>query len=233
MVQDLTLVLMAGMPGTGKTTLALTLGQIWRWPVIDKDSLKSPLLTAGVNPELAGPASYTLMLEIAQDLLVKQHLSVILDSPGRFPFVLEKVKEMTKQAGARLKIIQCVANRELRNQRLTSREARPSQWRGDAGLSDEEERQMFAHLPAHSLVLDTSRPLEDCLAGACAYLRQEDEQAKSTSAQEGKQKHGLPLKRQLAAVVLSNDAQQLLLQYQGPDASTSPNQWSLVGGGIE
>jgi len=170
MMHDLTLVLMAGMPGTGKTSLALTLGQTWGWPVIDKDSLKSPLLTGGISSELAGPASYMLMLEIAQDLLVKQHLSVILDSPGRFPFVLERVKAMTEQAGARLKIIQCVAPRQLRNQRLTGRLARPSQWREDAGLSDEEERAMFAHLPADTLTLDTSFPLEGCLASAYAYL---------------------------------------------------------------
>lgn len=173
MGRDLTLVLMAGMPGTGKTTLALAIGRTWGWPVIDKDSLKSPLLAGGVSPELAGPASYTLMLEMAQDLLVKQRLSVILDSPGRFPFVLERVKEMAEQTGARLKIIQCVASRELRNLRLTSREARPSQWRGDAGLSDEEERQMFEHLPGDSLVLDTSASFEDCLALAGAYLRQD------------------------------------------------------------
>src|SRR5579884_2165059 len=233
MKQDLTLVLMAGMPGTGKTTLALALGQIWHWPVIDKDSLKSPLLTGGVSPELAGPASYTLMLEIAQDLLIKQHLSLILDSPGRFLSVLEKVKEITEQTGAHLKIIQCVANRTLRNQRLTSREARPSQWKEDAGLSDEEEQQMFAHLPAHSLVLDTSRPFKDCLADACVYLRLQDEQAKNTDTQKRKQVHSsLPLNRQLAAVVLVNEAQQLLLQYRGPNAPTSPNQWSLIGGGI-
>jgi predicted kinase len=170
MRHDLTLVLMAGMPGTGKTSLALALGQSRGWPVIDKDSLKSPLLTAGISSGLAGPASYMLMLELAQDLLVKQHLSVILDSPGRFPFVLERVKAMTEQVGARLKIIQCVAPRELRNQRLTGRLARPSQWKEDAGLSDEEEREMFAHLPTNALILDTSLPLEDCLTEAFAYL---------------------------------------------------------------
>lgn len=174
MRHDLTLVLMAGMPGTGKTSLALALGQMRSWPVIDKDSLKSPLLTGGISPELAGSASYMLMLELAQDLLVKQHLSVILDSPGRFPFVLERVKAMTEQVGARLKIIQCVAPRELRNQRLTGRLARPSQWREDAGFSDEEEREMFAHLPANVLILDTSLPLEGCLAEAFAYLCQEE-----------------------------------------------------------
>jgi hypothetical protein len=102
----------------------LALSRIWDRPVIDKDSLTSPLLTGGVSPELAGPASYALMIEIAHDLLVTQHLSVILDSPGRFPFVFERLKE-----------IQCEALRQLRHQRLTSREARLSQWRGDAGLS--------------------------------------------------------------------------------------------------
>lgn len=171
MGRDLTLVLMTGMPGTGKTTLALALGQAWGWPVIDKDSLKSPLLVGGVSEELAGPASYALMLELGHDLLVRQHLSVILDSPGRFPFVLERVKEMTEEVGARLKLVQCIASRELRNQRLTSREARPSQWKGDGGLSDEEERQMFAHLPEDRLVLDTGSPFEDCCAQASAYLK--------------------------------------------------------------
>ena len=90
--------------------------------------------------------------------------------------MLEQVEEMTERAGARLKIIQCQSSRELRNLRLTSREARPSQWRGDAGLSDEEEQAMCAHLPANTLVLDTGSPLEDCLASAYAYLCQEEEQ---------------------------------------------------------
>jgi 8-oxo-dGTP diphosphatase len=232
MRRDLTRVLLAGMPGVGKTTLALMLSQIWDWPVIDKDSLTSPLLTGGVSPELAGPASYTLMLEIAHDLLVTQHLSVILDSPGRFPFVFERLNEMTKEVGARLKVIQCEAPRQLRHQRLTSREARPSQWRGDAGLSDEEERLMFAHLPAHRLVLDTSLSCEDCLALACTYLRQEEEgHGGTTKARQ--QVWSFPLRRQLAAVVLVNDQEQLLLQYRGSDAPTSPCQWSLPGGDIE
>jgi len=81
----LTLVLMAGMPGAGKTTPALALGRSLGWPVIDKDSLKSPMLTKGISNDLAGPASYALMLAMADDLLVRQRLSAILDSPGRFP----------------------------------------------------------------------------------------------------------------------------------------------------
>lgn len=173
-MRKLMLVLMAGMPGTGKTTLALALGQVFAWPVIDKDSLKSPLLTTGISEELAGPASYALLLEMAHDLLVRQHLSVILDSPGRFSFVLERVKDMTEQVGADLKIILCVANRELRNRRISERVARPSQWSANANFTDEQERQMFEHFPVDALMLDTGHPFDQCVAETLAYLQQED-----------------------------------------------------------
>lgn len=169
----LTLILMAGLPGTGKTTLALALGRLFGWPVIDKDSLKSPLLTTGISNELAGPASYALLLEMAHDLLVQQRLSIILDSPARYASVLEHVITLTQQAGACLKIIECVANQELRQQRIRERIARPSQWTANGDISDEQVRQVFEHLPTNCLTLDTSRPFELCIIEALAYLSDE------------------------------------------------------------
>jgi 8-oxo-dGTP pyrophosphatase MutT (NUDIX family)/predicted kinase len=229
----LILVLFAGMPGTGKTTLAQTIGQMEGWPVIDKDSLKSPLLTVGINDELAGPASYTLMLELAHDLLVQQHFSVILDSPGRFPHVLERVKTLTEQVGADLKIIYCTANRELRKQRLLSRVARPSQWKADAGLSDEQEQQMFEHFPKDILVIDSSRPFDHCLAVALTYLQQGNGWMKKAGSVVVRTSTDIVLNRRLAAVLLVNTMGCFLLQYRGSNAPTSPNQWSLPGGEIE
>ena len=41
------------------------------------------------------------------------------------------------------------------------------------------------------------------------------------------------LKRRLAAIILFNEGKDLLLQYRDAAAPTSPNQWSLPGGGIE
>ena len=167
---NLTLVLMAGMPGSGKTTLALALGRSLGWPVIDKDTLKSPMLTKGISNDLAGPASYALMLELADDLLVRQNLSAILDSPARFPFVLDRVQAISTQTGATLKIIRCIASRELRERRMIERVARPSQWTANIDMPDEQEQQMFAHLPLDILIVDTSNPFELCIAEALAYL---------------------------------------------------------------
>ena len=228
-----TLVLFAGMPGTGKTTLALAIGQLWGWPVIDKDSLKSPLLTSSIHEELAGPASYALMLELAHDLLVQQQFSVILDSPGRSPQVLERVRALTEQVGADLKIIYCTAGRELRNRRLRSRVARPSQWKTDAGFTDEQERQMFEHFPNDILVLDNNRPFDSCLAVALVYLQQGERWQKKEGPVAARTLTGLSLNRRLAAVLLVNPTGGVLLQYRGPDAPTSPHQWSLPGGEIE
>src|SRR5579884_3196748 len=56
-----TLVLMAGAPGAGKTTLALAVGRALGWPVVDKDTLKSVLLTAAIANEVAGATSYRLL----------------------------------------------------------------------------------------------------------------------------------------------------------------------------
>jgi predicted kinase len=162
---------MAGMPGSGKTTLALATGRSLGWPVIDKDTLKSPMLTKGISEGLAGPASYAVMLELADDLLIRQHLSVILDSPGRFPSVLDRVQAISAQTGAALKIIRCVASRELRRQRMIERVARPSQWNANTVMPDEQEQAMFVHLPPDILIVDTSHPLEQCVAEALAYLR--------------------------------------------------------------
>ena len=85
--------------------------------------------------------------------------------------MLERVKDIAKQAGARLKIVRCVVDREVRMLRLRSREARLSQLTADE-LSDEQEHQMFAHLPVETLVLDTSRSLKVCVNEGLAYLQQ-------------------------------------------------------------
>ncbi len=46
------LLLMAGHPGAGKSTLALAIGCALGWPVLDKDTLKSTLLQS--EPALPG-----------------------------------------------------------------------------------------------------------------------------------------------------------------------------------
>jgi len=208
---------MAGLPGAGKTTLALALGRALGWPVVDKDTLKSSLLLGDALEELAGPASYRLLLAMGRDLCARQGLSVILDSPGRFATVLDEARAIAQEAGGNVAVLRCVASQPLRDQRLRARTPLPSQWSADMPYTVAEERAMFAHLPPETLTLDTDRPFDVCLSNALLWL------APSLP----------PSGRRIAAVALVDAQGRLLLQHRTADAPVAPNQWGLPGGHIE
>jgi predicted kinase len=168
-----TIVLMAGLPGSGKTTLALALGRALGWPVIDKDTLKTAMLAAGVAEAIAGPAGYELMFDLGRDLVVGQRLSAILDSPAAYPICTEKALEIALAAGARLKVVLCLADPPTRNRRLAQRAARLSQLTADNPATGDG-RARFTHLPGDTLILQTVRPLDALIAHALAYVLQDE-----------------------------------------------------------
>lgn len=167
-----TLVLMAGMPGAGKSTLALALGRELGWPVLDKDTIKVALLEEEVPESIAGPASYYVPFALCRDLVVQQQLSVIFDSPAVYPNVVEQAQKIADAAGGRLKVIFCYADSNVRNQRLASRSRRLSQMQSDPS-TDEENLRRFAHLPPGTLRLKMERPLHELVAEALAYISHE------------------------------------------------------------
>jgi predicted kinase len=155
------LLLMAGLPGSGKSTLALAVGRRLRWPVIDKDTVKSGLLEIGADEELAAQASYVLLHEIAQDLVAGQGLSIILDTPSSYERVIEATTKIAAEAGGKLCIVLCEATRETRAQRLSSRERQLSHV---TSIDDEAERviqERFERLPDDVLRLSTEGPADE------------------------------------------------------------------------
>ncbi len=163
----LTLVLMAGPPGAGKSTLALAIGRALGWPVVDKDTLKSALLEAGTAEERAGPLSYDLMFVLGHDVLVRQRQSVILDSPAAYPRCVERANQIAAKVGGRLRVMCCVADDAVREVRLGTRRTLRSQLTAGTFQSGSER---FAHLPDDALTLDSSRPLADLLSEALVYI---------------------------------------------------------------
>lgn len=164
---------MAGLPGAGKTTLALKLGAMLHWPVLSKDTLRSSLMMVEVVERVAGFAAYELLFALAHDLLVQQRISIILDCSSVYPFILHRSTELARKANAQLRVVRCAVDSAVRGQRLDERK------NGTAStapllpaLTIDEEQLLFTHLPKNTLVLHTAAPFEEYLPAVMAYLEQ-------------------------------------------------------------
>jgi len=174
-----TLVLMAGLPGAGKTTLAAELGRVLHWTVLNKDLLKQSLLRmqTGMSQEeadeKAGREAYDLLFVLAEDFLVRQRLSVILDTSARHDFIIEQASQIAHAVGGQLKTILCRASSSLRRERLIERISftlhHPFMGPMDT-TTIENDLECFRHLPKDKLIVETSYPLENYLEKVIKYL---------------------------------------------------------------
>lgn len=168
-------VLMAGLPGTGKTSLAAALGEKLGWPVIGKDFLKTSLLTMelGWSEDLIGRVAYDLLFDLARDFHLCQGFSLIFDTSAHRDFILKHVIEIVAEAGAELKIIYCTASPELRRKRLEERIASNSYlpFMMQTGTADiEDDLEYFSHLPPDRFIVDTAGSLVQCLEDVLRYI---------------------------------------------------------------
>ena len=165
----LTVVLFAGSTGSGKTTIAQSVGRALQWPVVDKDTSKSTLLAAGVSEETASPLAYDLMFAHARDLLA-QGFSVILDSPASYAESVRNAQQIARDGRVRLKVVLCTADKTLREARLRERASRPSQ----PSVPNErpmDEARRYAHLPEGALTIDTGQSADETLQAVVSYLQ--------------------------------------------------------------
>jgi predicted kinase len=164
-----TIIVLAGMPGTGKTTLGVALSREVGIPMLDKDTLKHTLLAMDISEAVAAPTAYELLFAVAHDLVVVQGLSVILDSPTFYPRILDNARALANAVGAPLKVIACYVDFETRQARLATRDRKLSHLVTDP-TPDAVADARLAHLPPDTLRLDTSLPLARLLELALPYV---------------------------------------------------------------
>jgi uncharacterized protein len=130
---DPLLVVIFGLMGVGKSTVAQALGQARGWPVIGSDAVRKAL--AGLSPttparfafgqgiyrEDFSLKTYAEMRRRAGELLDGGAGGVILDASFKSAAERALVRELARKKGARAVFVQCVCAKEVVRERLRRR----------------------------------------------------------------------------------------------------------------
>jgi adenylylsulfate kinase len=172
------LILMAGLPGTGKSTIAQQLAVDLPAVVLDKDRIRATLFppTHIEYSTVQDDFCMTIMLQVAGYLLEKNPSAhVILD--GRTfsrQYQVRAVCQWTEQHNVSTMIVECVCADRTARQRLEHDAKVASHLAGNRDYTLYQFiKASFEPIPEPKLVVDTDNALEDCVALCHAYINQE------------------------------------------------------------
>ncbi len=164
------LILMAGLPGTGKSTLGGALADELGGTVIDKDRVRAALFNAADIEYSTEQDEFCMrvMLKVAGYLFRKDPArNVFLD--GRTfsrRYQLERATGYAKALGQSWRILECVCSEESARNRLQQDDSHPATNRNFNLYLEVKAR--FEEITLPKTVIDTGQPLRTCIQQAKA-----------------------------------------------------------------
>jgi predicted kinase len=167
------LIIFSGLPGTGKSKLAETIGRDMGIPVFAKDWLEAALLRSDLkqiaDAKSLGFAGYELLTILAErQLLLGQ--SVILDSVAGTQSIRDTWRELSEQYKATWRVIECICSDEgLHRARLMDRKRNIPGWHELEWSEVERVKQYYLPWEEEHLVLDMVQAFDENLLKAREY----------------------------------------------------------------
>lgn len=169
------LILMAGLPGTGKSTLSRALADRCGGLVLDKDAIRAALFPPEHIEYSREQDDFCqrIMLETSQFMLARNRdLKIFLDGrPFSRRYQRDEVREAANRLPTPLAIIECICSEKAALERLArDRETGAHLAANRSETLYGEIKAAFEALSEPRLTVNTDRPLPDCLRQADAYL---------------------------------------------------------------
>jgi predicted kinase len=166
------LVVMTGLPGTGKSAIAEAVAQVLPAPVFSVDPLEAALLRSGITRDQnSGIAAYELAAELARSQL-RLGQSAVVDAVNAWESLRRWYLGLAEPVGAPAVLIETIcSDRALHREQFESRRRAIEGWVYEPTWRDVELR-MLEYEPSNldRLVLDAVEPLEENRRAAVEYV---------------------------------------------------------------
>lgn len=164
---------MAGLPGTGKTTLARELARVTRGAIVSKDEIRAALFSAADIEYSVRQDDFVMeiMLDVVRYLLKKSPERKIFLDGRTFSrrYQIDRVLAFAAELDQPWKIIECISSEESTRRRLeTPDPLHPAKNRSFALY--QAVKASFEPITFSKITVDTDQPLDKCVEQALTHL---------------------------------------------------------------
>ena len=164
------LIVLSGLPGSGKSTIAELLAKRLRLPIFSVDSIESAIVRAGIARSFeTGLAAYLVAATLADEQL-KLGSSVIIDAVNAEEEAKDVWRGLAKKHGVELIVLLVTLERSLHRQRLEVRVRNLHGFSEVTWDNVEARRKAFTAWQEPILELDASRDVEVNVERAVQYI---------------------------------------------------------------